>query len=87
MQVMLLNFALARKENSSFTVDMCVIFHINDSLQKFLMKFMKNLVKHVPNYTQIYFPYSTVTSVCQGSGLACTQTVTIFRTLLLYLER
>jgi len=24
---------------------------------------MKNLTTHVPNYTQIYFPYSTVTSV------------------------
>jgi len=28
----------------------------------------------VPNYTQIYFPYSTVTSACQGSRLACTRT-------------
>jgi len=36
---------------------------------------------HVPYYTQIYFPYSTVTSACQGSGLACTRTVSIFRTL------
>ena len=35
----------------------------------------------VPNYTHIYFPYSTVTSACQGSGLACTRNVTIFRTL------
>ena len=35
----------------------------------------------VPNYMNIYFPYSTVTSACQGSGPACTRTVTIFRTL------
>jgi len=28
MQVMPLNFALAQKENTSFTVDMRVIFHI-----------------------------------------------------------
>jgi len=33
------------------------------------------------NYTQIYFPYSTVTSACQGSRLACTWTVSMFRTL------
>jgi len=33
---------------------------------------MKNLTTHVPNYTQIYFPYSTVMSACQGSRLACT---------------
>jgi len=33
---------------------------------------MKNLTTRVPNYTQIYFPYSTVTSACQDSGLACT---------------
>ena len=32
MQVMSLNFALAQKENTSFTVDMRVIFHINDIL-------------------------------------------------------
>ena len=33
---------------------------------------MKNLTTRVdqPNYTHIYFPYSTVTSACQGSGLA-----------------
>jgi len=43
--------------------------------------FMKNLTKRVPNYTQIYFPFSTVMSACQGSGLACTQTISIFRTL------
>ena len=42
---------------------------------------MKNLTTRVPNYTQIYFPYNTVTSACQGSGLACTRTVSIFRTL------
>ena len=42
---------------------------------------MKNLTTRVPNYTQIYFSYITVTSVCQGSGLACTQTVSICRTL------
>ena len=35
----------------------------------------------VPNYKQIYFPNRTVTSTCQGSGPACTQTVSIFRTL------
>jgi len=28
------------------------------------------MTTHVPNYRQIYFPYSTVTSACQGSGLA-----------------
>ena len=43
--------------------------------------FMKNLATRVPNYTQIYFPYSAVTSACQGSRLACTWTVSIFRTL------
>ena len=83
MQVMSLNFALAQKENTSFTVDMCVISHndnLNDSLNKLLM-FMKNLTTHVPNYTQIYIPYSTVTSACQGSRLACTRTVSIFRML------
>jgi len=32
-------------------------------------------------YTQIYFPYSTVTSACEGSWLACTRTISIFRTL------
>jgi len=36
---------------------------------------------HVPNYTQIYFSYSTVTSACQGNRLACTRTVSILRTL------
>jgi len=30
------------------------------------------------NLTTIYFPYSTVTSACQGSGLACTRTISIF---------
>ena len=35
----------------------------------------------VPNNTQIYFPYGTVTSACQGSGLACSLTVSIFRKL------
>ena len=29
-------------------------------------------------YTQIYFPYSTVTSACHGSGLACTCNVTFW---------
>ena len=43
--------------------------------------FMKNLTTHVPNYTQIYFSYITVTYACQGSRLACTWTVSIFRTL------
>ena len=42
---------------------------------------MKNLTC-VPNYTQIYFLYSTVMSACQGSGLADTWTVSIFRTLM-----
>jgi len=46
---------------------------------------MKNLTPRVPNYTQIYFPYSTVTSACQGSGLACTRTVSIFR-MLMYMQ-
>jgi len=43
---------------------------------------MKNLTMRVPNYTQIYIPYSTVTSACEGSGLACTRTVSIFRKLM-----
>jgi len=30
MQAMSLNVALAQKENTSFTVDVCVIFDIND---------------------------------------------------------
>ena len=80
MQVMSLNFALAQKENTSFTVLISHNDNLNDSLNKLLM-FMKNLTTHVPNYTQIYFPYSTVTSACQGSRLACTWTVSIFRTL------
>jgi len=42
---------------------------------------MKNLTTCVPNYKQIYFSYSTVTSACQDSGLACTRTISIFRTL------
>ena len=42
---------------------------------------MKNLTKRVPNYMQIYFPYRTVTSDCQDSRLARTQTVSIFRML------
>jgi len=33
MQVMSLNLALAQKENTSFTVDMRVIFHTNDILK------------------------------------------------------
>ena len=45
------------------------------------MHFFFKLITRVPNYTQIYFSYSTVTSACQGCGLACTRTVTIFRTL------
>jgi len=32
MQAMSLNFALAQKENTSFTVDIRVILHINDTL-------------------------------------------------------
>jgi len=42
---------------------------------------MKNITTRVPNYTQIYFPYSTVTSACQGSLLACNLTVAILRML------
>jgi len=42
---------------------------------------MKYLTTHAPNYTQVHFPYSKVTSACQGSGLACIRTVTIFRML------
>jgi len=84
MQAMPLNFALAQKEITSFTVDMRVLFHVNnilnDSLWKFLL-FMKNLTTRVPYYMQIYFPYSTVMSACQGSRLACTWTVSIFRML------
>jgi len=45
------------------------------------MHFMKNLTARVPNYTHIYLPFTTVTSACQGSGLGCTLTVSIFRTL------
>jgi len=47
---------------------------------------MKNLTTLVPNYRQIYFPHSTVTSACQGSGLACTRTVSIFR-MLTYMQK
>jgi len=46
---------------------------------------MKKKTTRVPNYTKIYFHYSTVTSACQGSWLACTRTVSIFRTLM-YLQ-
>ena len=53
---------------------------LNDSW-KFLMQVYEKLTRPVPNYTHIYFPYSTVTSACQGSGLACTRTVSIFRML------
>jgi len=42
---------------------------------------MKNITTREPNYKQIYFPYSAVSSACQGSGLAFTRTVSIFRTL------
>jgi len=49
--------------------------------KQFIGKFIKNLTTRVPNNTQIYFPYGTVTSACQGSGLACTRTVSIFRRL------
>ena len=68
MQAMSLIFALAQKENTSFTVDMRVIFHINDILW--------NILQRVYLTTR-----STVTSACQGSGLACTRTISIFRTL------
>ena len=40
MQVMSLNFALAQKENTSFTVDMRVIFHINDIFNASLWKIL-----------------------------------------------
>jgi len=43
---------------------------------------MKSLTTRVPNYTHIFFSYSTVTTACQGSGLACTRTVSIFTTLM-----
>jgi len=36
MQVMPLKFALAQKEKTSFTLDMRVIFHINDILNESL---------------------------------------------------
>ena len=81
MHAMSLNFALAQKENTSFTVDMRVIFHMNDTLndsQKFLMQVYEHVYL---NYTQIYFSYSTVTSACQESRLTCTRAVSIFRTL------
>ena len=39
---------------------------------------MNNLTTRIPNYTQIYFLYSTVTSACRGSRLACIRTVSIF---------
>ena len=42
---------------------------------------MKNLTTRLLNYMHIYFAYSTVTSACHGSGLACTRTVSIFKTL------
>jgi len=29
---------------------------------------MKYFTTRVPNYRQVHFPYSTVTSACQGSG-------------------
>jgi len=32
MHAMSVNFALAQKENTSFTLDMRVIFHFNDTL-------------------------------------------------------
>jgi len=40
MQAMSLNFALAQKENTSFTVNMRLIFHINDILNDSLYKFL-----------------------------------------------
>jgi len=54
--------------------------------RSFKCKFMRNLTTCVPNYTQIYFPNSTVTSACQGSWLACTRNVTIFR-MLTYMQK
>jgi len=47
---------------------------------------MQNLTTRVPNYMQIYFPYSTVMSACQGNGLACARTVSIFR-MLTYMQK
>ena len=46
---------------------------------------MKNLTTRVPNYMQIYFPYSTVTSAFQWSGLAWTRT-NYLRTLM-YMQK
>jgi len=53
---------------------------IEQFIEQFDVKLCKNLTTRVPNSTQSYFPYKTVTSACQGC--ACTQTVTIFRTLM-----
>jgi len=47
---------------------------------------MKNLTTRVPNYTEIYFPYSTVTSACQWSLLACNHIVTFLR-MLTYMQK
>ena len=68
---------------NALAIDMRVIFHINDTTihRSCPCKFMKNLTTCGPNYMQIYFQYNTVTSACQGSGLACSWTVSIFRTL------
>ena len=48
---------------------------------------MKDLTTQVPNYMQIYFPYSTVTFAYQRSGFACTWTVSIFKMLTYMLTR
>jgi len=37
-------------------------------------------------YSACTYNYSTVTSACQGSGLACTHNVTIFR-MLKYMQK
>ena len=59
---MSLNFALAQKEITSFTVDMCFIFHINDILivllQKFLPEFGSASLTQtlVQLHTQVFVP-------------------------------
>ena len=36
--IIMVNNALAQKENTSFTVDMGVIFHINDIFKRFIVE-------------------------------------------------
>ena len=76
---------LVKIKEKACAVDLRVIFHINNIINdswQLKCKFMPNLTTCAPNYTQIYFPYSTVTSACHGSGLACSHNITIFRTLM-----